>query len=115
MSTAGCVFCDIAQGRSPTEVLFQDDQCFVIRDIDPVAPTHLLIIPRGHMTALSYIGPGQEAGIGHLFAVAEEMARREGVTLSGFRLVVNQGPDADQHIAHLHVHLLGGKRLPPLG
>ena len=68
-----------------------------------------------HMTALGYIGPGQEAMIGHLFAVAEEMARREGVTLSGFRLVINMGQDAGQSALHLHVHLLGGKVLSELG
>ena len=80
-----------------------------------MAPTHLLIIPSMHLTSLGYIGPGQEAMVGHLFAVAEEMARREGVTLSGFRLAVNLGPDAGQSAAHLHVHLLGGKALPELG
>ncbi len=110
-----CIFCDIGKGQTDTETLFQDDRCFVIRDINPVAPTHLLIIPYAHITSLAYIGPGQEPNIGHLFAVAEEMARREQVTLSGFRLVLNQGPDAGQGIAHLHLHLLGGKPLPPLG
>ena len=110
-----CTFCDIGRGRTDSETLFSDDRCFVIRDINPMAPTHLLIIPNMHMTALGYIGPGQEAMIGHLFAVAEEMARREGVTLSGFRLVINMGQDAGQSALHLHVHLLGGKVLSELG
>ena len=112
---AECTFCDIGRGGTDSEILFSDDRCFVIRDINPMAPTHLLIIPSMHLTSLGYIGPGQEAMVGHLFAVAEEMARREGVTLSGFRLAVNLGPDAGQSAAHLHVHLLGGKALPELG
>ena len=112
---ADCIFCDIGRGQTDTDVLFQDDRCFVIRDINPVAPTHLLIIPNQHMVSLAYVGPGQEPLIEHLFAVAEEMARREGVTLSGFRLAMNQGPDAGQSILHLHLHLLGGKPLPALG
>ena len=110
-----CIFCDIGKGQTGNDILFQDDRCFVIRDINPQAPTHLLIIPYAHLTSLAYIGPGQESLVGHLFAVAEEMARREQVTLSGFRLVTNQGPDSGQHIPHLHVHLLGGKPLAALG
>ena len=110
-----CIFCDIGKGQTDSEILFSDDRCFVIRDIAPLAPTHLLIIPYMHMASLGYIGPGQEALFGHLFAVAEEMARREQVTLSGFRLSINQGPDSGQHFSHLHVHLLGGKPLPALG
>ncbi len=111
----GCIFCDIGGERTDSEVLFRDDQCFVIRDINPEAPTHLLILPLAHVTALADLGRDGEASIGHLFAVAEEMARREAVALSGFRLVINQGPDSGQGLPHLHVHLLGGKPLPGLG
>ncbi|MBI4200715.1 MAG: HIT domain-containing protein [Chloroflexi bacterium] len=112
---AECIFCNIGQGKTKSDILFQDDRCFVIRDIHPAAPTHLLIVPLHHLTYLSYVGPGQEALVGHLFAVAEELARREEVTVSGYRLAINQGRDAGQGIDHLHVHLLGGKRLPALG
>ncbi|MBI4201090.1 MAG: HIT domain-containing protein [Chloroflexi bacterium] len=112
---AECIFCNIVRGKTKSEILFSDDRCFVIRDIHPAAPTHLLIIPNAHLTYLSYVGPGQEQTVGHLFAVAEEIARREQVTVSGYRLAINQGPDAGQGVAHLHLHLLGGKRLPPLG
>ena len=112
---AECIFCDIGKGQTESETLFHDDRCFVIRDINPAAPTHLLVIPYAHITSLAHIGRSQEPVIGHLFAVAEEMARREQVTLRGFRLVVNQGPDAGQGVAHLHMHLLGGKPLPALG
>ena len=110
-----CIFCNMGKGQTDTDLLFHDDWCFVIRDINPMAPTHLLVIPHQHMTSLAHIDPDQESLIGHLFAVAEEMARQEQVTLSGFRLVINQGPDAGQGIPHLHVHVLGGKPLPALG
>jgi histidine triad (HIT) family protein len=110
-----CIFCDIGRGAAPSDILFKDDRCYVIRDIHPLAPTHLLIIPFLHITSLAYIGPGQESIFGHLLAVAEEMARREQVTLSGYRLSMNQGPDSGQGIPHVHLHLLGGKRLPELG
>jgi histidine triad (HIT) family protein len=68
-----------------------------------------------HLPSLAYIGPGQVPIMGHLFVVAEEMARREGVTLSGYRLVLNQGPDSGQEIEHLHLHLLGGQPLGNMG
>ena len=110
-----CIFCDIGRGQTDSELLFSDDRCFVIRDIAPLAPTHLLIIPYMHMTSLGYIGPGQEALFGHLFAVAEEMARREGATLSGYRLTLNQGQDSGQEIEHLHMHLLAGQKLGAMG
>ena len=110
-----CIFCDMSQGRMDADVLFHDDQCFVIRDINPLAPTHMLVIPHQHVTSLNHIDMDHESLIGHLFAVAEEMAEQEEITVSGFRLVINQGPDAGQSIPHLHVHLLGGKPLPVLG
>ena len=76
---------------------------------------HLLIIPNMHLASLAYIGPGQVPIMGHIFVVAEEMARREGVTLSGYRLVLNQGTDSGQEIEHLHMHLLGGQTLGTMG
>lgn len=110
-----CIFCQISRGGAGAERLYTDDRCFVIRDIYPSAPTHLLVIPHQHITSLAYIGPGQESLTGHLFTVAEEMARREEVTVSGYRLVINQGRDSGQEVVHLHLHLLAGKRLPALG
>ena len=115
MTTKECVFCKIARGELQSEVLFRDDRVFVIRDIKPKTPTHLLIIPLSHLAGLAYVGAGQETMVGHLFVVAEEMARREGITLSGYRVVLNQGPDSGQEISHIHLHLLGGKSLGPMG
>ena len=108
---AECVFCDIGRGVIASEILYDDDTTYVIRDIQPVAPVHLLVLPYEHVTSLS----GHEGLVGHMFAVAGEMARRQGVTSSGFRLVINHGDDAGQALVHLHLHLLGGARLGPLG
>ncbi len=115
MTTRDCIFCTIPRQDGDNQIVYQDDRVYVIKDISPSAPVHLLIIPNQHLASLAYIGPGQEAMMGHIFLVAEEIARREGVTLSGYRLVLNQGPDSGQAIEHIHVHLLGGKGLSALG
>ncbi len=115
MSTSECIFCGMARDSSHEAPIYRDERCFVVRDINPKAPVHLLIIPNMHLPSLAYIGPGQVPIMGHLFVVAEEMARREGVTLSGYRLVLNQGSDSGQEIEHLHLHLLGGQPLGNMG
>ena len=109
-----CIFCQIGQAQADTH-LYSDERCFVIRDIAPSAPTHLLVIPRQHITSVPTGNPKEEALLGHLLTVAEQMARREQVRQSGYRLVINQGRDAGQGVDHLHLHVLGGKPLPPLG
>ena len=111
MTTSSSVFSDIARDPLNPAAIYRDEQVIVVRDINPQAPVHLLIIPIMPLTSLAQIGPNQEQMIGHMFVVAEEMARREGVTGSGFRLIINQGDDAGQVIAHLDMHLLGGQKL----
>jgi histidine triad (HIT) family protein len=115
MTTTRSVFSEIASDPLHPAPIYRDDQVIVLRDINPKAPVHLLIIPILPLTSLAQIGPNHEALIGHMLVVAEEMARREGVTLSGYRLVINQGPDSGQEIAHLHMHLLGGRKLSAMG
>ena len=115
MTTRQCIFCNIARDSTHEAPIYRDDRVIVIRDISPKAPVHLLIIPNMHLASLAYVGPGQVPIMGHLFVVAEEMARREGVTLSGYRLVMNQGTDSGQAIEHLHLHLLGGQPLGAMG
>ena len=115
MSARECIFCSIAQDSTHESPIYRDEQVFVVRDISPKAPVHLLIIPNMHLASLAYVGPGQVPVMGHMFVVAEEMARREGVTLSGYRLTLNQGQDSGQEIEHLHLHLLGGRRLEGMG
>ena len=115
MTTSQCIFCNMARDSAHEAPIYRDDQVFVVKDINPKAPVHLLIIPNGHLPGLAYIGPGQVPIMGHMFVVAEEMARREGVTLSGYRLTLNQGPDSGQEVEHLHLHLLGGRQLGTMG
>ena len=115
MTTRECVFCNIARDPIHSSPIYRDDRVFVVRDINPRAPVHLLIIPNMHLASLAYVGPGQVPIMGHMFVVAEEMARREGVTLSGYRLALNQGQDSGQIIEHLHLHLLAGRKLEGMG
>ena len=110
-----CIFCRIGGGQVDSDILYRDDNCFVIRDIAPKAPVHLLVIPNQHFTDLSDLTPSHYPMMGGLFAVAEEMARREGVADAGYRLIINQGSDAGQAVPHLHLHVLAGKHLGGMG
>lgn len=96
-------------------MLHEADDCFVIRDVAPKAPTHLLIIPKQHFTYLTGMTPEFQSVIACMFNAAREMADSEGVAESGYRLVVNQKNDSGQEVPHLHMHLLGGRKLGPMG
>jgi histidine triad (HIT) family protein len=111
----GCIFCKIFSGEIPSEKLLEAEDCFVIRDIAPKAPTHLLIISKQHFTYLSGMTPEFQTLIASMFNAAREMADREAVAESGYRLVINQKDDAGQEVPHLHMHLLGGRKLGPMG
>jgi len=115
VTTKECIFCTMAQDSTHEAPIYRDERVFVLRDINPKAPVHLLIIPNMHLASLAYVGPGQVPIMGHMFVVAEEMARREGVTLSGYRLALNQGQDSGQEIEHLHLHLIAGRELTGMG
>ena len=110
-----CIFCRILQGEIPGEVLYRDDRCFVIRDINPRAPVHLLVVPTEHFVFADDHSEAAEPMIGRLFTVAQQMARTEGIFEPGYRLAVNQGDEGGQTIDHLHLHVLGGRRLGPEG
>ena len=107
-----CIFCKIRDGEIPAKVLHRDDHCFVIHDIAPKAPVHLLVIPNLHIESLRGLSGDERAAIGGMYAAAGRMAASAGVDSTGYRLVVNQGRDADQTVDHLHLHVLGGR---PLG
>ena len=110
-----CVFCKIRDGEIPSDILHRDDHCFVIRDINPAAPVHLLVIPVEHFTYLSGLQPAFHETIGAMFSAASEAADTEGIADSGYRLIVNQRDDAGQEVPHLHLHVLGGRRLGAIG
>lgn len=112
--SADCLFCRIIAGEIPATKLREDDQVVVIRDIGPKAPIHVLIMPRAHIASAADLTDADGPMLGHLFGVAADIAREEGLD-GGWRLVSNVGPDAGQSVPHLHVHLLGGRRMgwPP--
>jgi len=109
-----CLFCGIVAGRVPATVVHSDDETVAFRDVNPQAPTHVLVIPRRHVPSASAV----EATTGvwtALMTVAARVAQAEGLGEDGYRLVINTGPAAGQSVAHLHVHVLGGRALswPP--
>ncbi len=112
---AACIFCRIAAGEVPADVVYQDDLVVAFRDITPRAPTHLLVVPRKHIPSLSDVDASDEALVGHIVQVAAQLAKSEGVGESGFRIVANCGLQAGQSVDHVHFHLLGGRALgwPP--
>jgi histidine triad (HIT) family protein len=111
---ADCLFCRIASGEIPVAKVHEDDLVFAIRDINPRAPTHVLVIPMAHVGSAADLTEADAPMLGRLFAVAAELARADGLE-GGWRLVSNVGPDAGQSVPHLHVHLLGGRAMawPP--
>ena len=110
-----CIFCSIGAGEIPTEFLYRDEKCFVIRDINPVTPIHLLIIPISHITYLNESPDRVKMVIADLFFAAISASDSEGLSESGYRLIINQKEDGGQEIPHLHMHLLGGHTLGPMG
>ena len=106
-----CIFCGIRDGRISSEFLLQDEVAFVIRDINPRAPVHLLVIPREHISTARDLTGDKLAIMGHLVDMANTVAQHEGVQDRGYRLVVNCGPDSGMEVSHLHLHVLGGRRL----
>ena len=108
-----CLFCKIAAGDIPSDCLYQDEQVFVFRDIDPQAPEHFLVIPREHIQSAALINPDNSHLIAHAFEVIAELAAKRG--LDGFRIVSNTGESAGQTVPHLHFHVLSGRDMtwPP--
>ena len=107
----GCIFCKIVGGEIPAEVLHRDEQVIVIRDINPQAPTHLLVLPTTHLPSIREIEAENASLAGHMTVVANEMARREGVFDKGYRLAINCGDEGGQTVGHLHMHVLGGRQM----
>ncbi len=104
-----CLFCRIASGEVPATRVHEDDLVVAIRDIAPRAPTHILLMPRQHIASAADLTDADGPLLGRLFAVAAELARREGIAEKGYRLVSNVGRWAGQSVDHLHLHLMGGR------
>ncbi|MCB1775034.1 MAG: histidine triad nucleotide-binding protein [Gammaproteobacteria bacterium] len=110
-----CIFCKIAAGDIPAEKVFEDGQVIAFRDLNPQAPTHVLVIPKRHIATLNDLGPDDEALVGHMHAVAAGVAKAEGFADIGYRTVFNCNEAGGQTVFHLHLHLLGGRAMhwPP--
>ena len=107
-----CIFCKIAAGQIPATLVYEDDQVVAFDDLNPQAPTHLLIVPREHHASLALVPAGEELVLGKLLALTRELAAALGLDARGYRVVINTGPEAGQSVPHLHLHLLAGR---PLG
>lgn len=115
MSDPDCLFCKIIAGDIPADIIYESDTAIAFRDINPRAPTHVLIVPREHIATINDINPAQEAIVGSLFSAARAIAAQEGISDDGYRAVMNCNAAAGQTVFHLHLHLLGGRILgwPP--
>ena len=106
-----CIFCQIVAGKIPSEIIYQDEEVIAFRDINPQAPTHLVIIPKRHIPSLAQLSEAESPPIGHMVNIANQLAKREGISESGYRLAINCGKEGGQLVPHLHLHLLGGRKL----
>jgi len=111
-----CLFCKIVAGEIPSKKVYSDETVTAFWDINPAAPTHILIIPNKHIASVGELAEVDEQLMGHLFTVARKIAEDEGIAESGYRLIINNGADGGQVVFHLHLHLLGGRKMKyPMG
>lgn len=115
MSSADCLFCKIVAGDIPAEIIYESESAIAFRDINPQAPTHVLIIPRQHIATINDLDEGDESTVGHLYMAAKAIAAAEGLADDGYRVVMNCNEGAGQTVFHIHLHLVGGRTLgwPP--
>jgi histidine triad (HIT) family protein len=115
-SMSDCIFCKIVKDEAAASIVYRDEQVTAFRDIHPVAPTHILIVPNRHIGSVSELTSGDEGLAGHLLTVAGQLAAREGIAQSGYRIITNTGANGGQTVFHLHVHLIGGQPMRhPMG
>jgi histidine triad (HIT) family protein len=112
---ADCLFCKIAEGQIPSAIVYQDDRVVAFKDINPQAPTHLLVIPRRHIASLNDLAADDDGIVGEMVRRAAALAAEHGHSANGFRTVFNTNADAGQTVFHIHLHLLGGRKMtwPP--
>ena len=111
-----CIFCKIVSKEARANIVYQDEQVTAFRDIHPVAPTHILIVPNRHIDSVGRMELEDEQVVGHIFSVARRLAEQEGISTGGYRLITNTGSHGGQTVFHLHVHLIGGQRMRfPMG
>ncbi len=108
------IFSKIIAGDIPADIVYSDDRVTAFKDINPLAPVHILIVPNKEIPTVNDVTPEDENTLGHMLVVAQQIARKQGVADSGYRLIINCRGDAGQEVYHLHMHLLGGRRLGPM-
>ena len=107
---ADCLFCKIISGEIPSNKVYEDELVFAFRDINPQAPTHILIVPKAHISSAADITAENSRVVAHIFEIIPQIAEKEGLK-NGFRVITNSGPDACQSVHHLHFHILGGEQM----
>jgi histidine triad (HIT) family protein len=112
MDDTDCIFCGIIRREKTARIIFQDEMVTAFRDIHPITPVHVLIIPNKHFSSINDAGVEDEILLGHLLITARNLAKEFGLTKNGYRLVINTGADAGQSVNHLHLHIIGGRRMP---
>ena len=106
-----CIFCKIIKGEIPSTKVYEDEEILAFKDINPVAPVHILVIPKKHISSLNEIETEDQMLIGKIFAVIKKIAEEQGIAENGYRVIANCGDDGGQEVKHLHFHILGGKKL----
>lgn len=110
-----CIFCKIIEREIPSEIVYEDETVLGFKDINPAGPVHILFVPKKHYETLNDIPPGDYGILSDMMKAVVETAKKEGVDRSGYRVITNVNRDAGQVVFHLHVHLIGGKRLGKMG
>ena len=110
-----CLFCKMIAGEIPCDIVYENESVFAFRDIDPKAPTHILLIPRKHIRSINELGESEQNLAGELLLTAKKIAKDEGIDESGFRTIFNTNSDGGQTVFHIHMHILGGRKMawPP--
>jgi histidine triad (HIT) family protein len=107
-----CIFCQIIYQEKPAHILYEDELVIAFHDIRPIAPVHVLVVPKLHIESMNFVTLEHENLLGHMFTIARSIAAELGIEQSGYRLMINTGKDGGQSIFHLHLHLIGGRYLP---
>lgn len=111
----GCVFCGIADGSIPADIVFEGEKIIAFNDIDKKAPIHVVIIPKKHINPMEDLDEEDVATVAEIYMAARAIAAGEGIDGSGYRIIANHGPDSGQEVEHLHFHVLGGRKMGGLG
>ena len=106
-----CIFCKIVEGEIPSNKVYEDENILAFKDINPLTPIHILVIPKKHIKSINELKPDDEILIGKIFSTVKQIAKEQGISENGYRVVSNCGADGGQEVKHLHFHILGGKKL----